>query len=157
MISLPFCTGYHSSVQFSHSVVSDSLWPHRLQHARPPCPSPTPRIYSNSCPLSWGCQKQNLFTTLAIFWLLPWDQKWCPSLGTKVTDHIVGIHLATDPIKSEQATGASRCNHKLWWYQFSSPNLLHSQLLILWWHGSLWHISSLASEVWSQLRSPIKC
>ena len=44
-----------SSVQFSHSVVSDSLWPHELQHARPPCPSPTPRVYSNSCPLSQWC------------------------------------------------------------------------------------------------------
>ena len=41
------------SVQFSHSVVSDSLWPHELQHARPPCPSPTPRVHSNSLPLSW--------------------------------------------------------------------------------------------------------
>ena len=40
------------SVQFSRSVVSNSLWPHGLQHARPPCPSPTPRVYSNSCPLS---------------------------------------------------------------------------------------------------------
>ena len=43
------------SVQFSHSVVSDSLWPHGLQHARPPCPSPDPRVYSNWCPLSWRC------------------------------------------------------------------------------------------------------
>ena len=43
------------SVHFSHSVVSDSLWPHELQHARPPCPSPTPRVYSNPCPLSWWC------------------------------------------------------------------------------------------------------
>ena len=41
-----------SSVQFSRSVMSNSLWPHRLQHARPPCPSPTPRVYPNSCPLS---------------------------------------------------------------------------------------------------------
>ena len=44
--------------QFSsvhRSVVSDSLLPHGLQHARPPCPSPTPRVYSNSCPLSWWC------------------------------------------------------------------------------------------------------
>ena len=41
-----------SSVQFSSSVVSDSLQPHGLQHARPPCPSPTPGAYSNSCPLS---------------------------------------------------------------------------------------------------------
>ena len=44
-----------SSVQFSHSVVSDSLWPHGLKHARPPCPSPTPGVYSNSCPLSRWC------------------------------------------------------------------------------------------------------
>ena len=43
------------SVQFSRSVVSDSLRPHGLQHARPPCPSPTPGIYSNSCPLSQWC------------------------------------------------------------------------------------------------------
>ena len=40
------------SVQLSHSVVFDSLWPHRLQHTRPPCPAPTARVYSNSCPLS---------------------------------------------------------------------------------------------------------
>ena len=44
-----------SSVQFSHSVMSDSLQPHGLQHARPPCPSPTPRVYSNACPLSCCC------------------------------------------------------------------------------------------------------
>ena len=43
------------SVQFIHSVVSDSLWPHGLQHGRLPCPSPTPRAYSNSCLLSWWC------------------------------------------------------------------------------------------------------
>ena len=40
------------SVQFSHSVVSNSLWPHGLQHARRSCPSPTPGAYSNSCSLS---------------------------------------------------------------------------------------------------------
>ena len=44
-----------NSVQFSRSVVSDSLWPHESQHTRPPCPSPTPRAYSNSCPSSWWC------------------------------------------------------------------------------------------------------
>ena len=43
------------SVQFSHSVVSDSLWPHESQHARPPCPSPTPGLHSNSCPSSRWC------------------------------------------------------------------------------------------------------
>ena len=42
-------------VQFSRSVVSDSLQPPESQHTRPPCPSPTPRVYPNSCPLSWWC------------------------------------------------------------------------------------------------------
>ena len=44
-----------SSVQFSHSVVSDSLWPHESQHTRPPCPSPTPGVHPDSCALSWWC------------------------------------------------------------------------------------------------------
>ena len=42
--------GEFNSVQFSHSVMSQSLRPHELQHTRPPCPSPTPGAYSNSCP-----------------------------------------------------------------------------------------------------------
>ena len=59
-ISTPTITTQHTyfslrSVQFSHSVVSDSLRTHGLQHARPPCASPTPRVYSNSCPLSQWC------------------------------------------------------------------------------------------------------
>ena len=45
----------HVSVQFSCSVISDSLRPHELQHTRPPCPSPTPGVYSNSCPSSQWC------------------------------------------------------------------------------------------------------
>ena len=44
-----------SSIQLSCSVMSDSFWPHGLQHARPPCPSPTPGVYPNSCPLSRWC------------------------------------------------------------------------------------------------------
>ena len=44
-----------SSVQFSRSVVSDSSQPHGLQHTRPPCLSPAPGVYPNSCPLSWWC------------------------------------------------------------------------------------------------------
>ena len=43
------------SVQFSCSLMSDSLRPHGLQHGRPPCSSPTPRVYSNSCPVSQWC------------------------------------------------------------------------------------------------------
>ena len=52
---LGFCRIQFSSVKFSCSVVSDSLWPHESQHARPPYSSPTPRVYSNSCPSSRWC------------------------------------------------------------------------------------------------------
>ena len=51
-----FCLRRCGSVQFSCSVVSDSLWPHESQHTRPPCPSPTPRLHSDSHPLSQWCQ-----------------------------------------------------------------------------------------------------
>ena len=50
-----YWSSYSHSVQFSHSVMSNSLWPHELQQARPPCPSPTPRVHPNSCPVSWWC------------------------------------------------------------------------------------------------------
>ena len=54
------CEEQHSnivreSIQFSRSVMSNFLWPHESQDARPPCPSPTPRVHSNSCPLSRWC------------------------------------------------------------------------------------------------------
>ena len=55
-LSLPgIITHRIQSVQFSCSVVSDSFWPHVLQRTRPPCPSPTPRVYPNSCPLNQWC------------------------------------------------------------------------------------------------------
>ena len=53
-LSRVFCFG-KGSVQFSHSVVSDSLRPYESQHARPPCPSPTPGVYPNPCPSSRWC------------------------------------------------------------------------------------------------------
>ena len=52
------------SIQFSHSVMSDSLWPHERQHARPPCPSPTPGVYPNSCPLSQWCHPTMLSSVI---------------------------------------------------------------------------------------------
>ena len=52
---LPETKVHVSSIQFSRSVVSDSLRPHEPQHTRPPCPSPTPGVYTNSCPLSQWC------------------------------------------------------------------------------------------------------
>ena len=55
---------YHSSVQFSCSVVSDSLRPHELQHARPPCPSPVPGDHPNLCPLSRWCHPTISFSVV---------------------------------------------------------------------------------------------
>ena len=57
------CTG-RSSVQFSRSVVSDTLRPHGLQHARFPCLSPTPGAYSNSCPLHQSCHPTISFSVI---------------------------------------------------------------------------------------------
>ena len=57
-------------VQFSRSVVSDSLPPHELQHARPPCPSPTPGIHPNPCPLSWWCHP-TISSSVAPFFSCP--------------------------------------------------------------------------------------
>ena len=51
-IYLKYFIDKRNEVQFSHAVVSDSLRPHGLQHARPPCPLPTPGVYSDSCLLS---------------------------------------------------------------------------------------------------------
>ena len=56
-----------ASVQFSCSVVSSSLGPHGMQHTRPHCPSPTPRAYSNSCPLSGGCHPTILSFVVPFF------------------------------------------------------------------------------------------
>ena len=73
--------GIHSSnndfVQFSCSVVSDSLWPHEPQHARPPCPSQTPGVYPNPCPSSRWCH-------LAISSVVPFSScpQSFPSLGS---------------------------------------------------------------------------
>ena len=55
MFLLPLAYSSVQLVQFSHSVVSDSLQPHELQHARPPSPSPTPRVRRNPCPSSRYC------------------------------------------------------------------------------------------------------
>ena len=73
------------SVQFSHSVVSDSLQPHGLQHARPPCPSPTTRACSNSCLLSWWCHLTVLSSVLPFSCLqsVPASGSFLPSIRSQ--------------------------------------------------------------------------
>ena len=58
------CLKSLSLAQFGHSVISDSLWPHGLQHTRPPCPPPTLGVYSNSCSLSWWCHPTISFSVV---------------------------------------------------------------------------------------------
>ena len=61
------------SVQFNRSVVSNSLWPRESQHSRPPCPTPAPGVYTNSCPLSQWCQyldiKRSTFESVLMKWM----------------------------------------------------------------------------------------
>ena len=67
----PFiCIWVKALVQFSRTVMSDSLQPHGLQHTRPPCPSPTPRVYSNSCPSSQWCHPTISSSVIPFFFCL---------------------------------------------------------------------------------------
>ena len=75
----------NQSVQFSHSVMSDSLRPHGLQHARLPCPSPIPGVCSNSCPLSQWCHP-----TISI-----WKQLKCTSTDEWIKKMCVCVYIYT--------------------------------------------------------------
>ena len=94
------------SVQFSCSFVSHSLWPHGLQHARPPCPSPTPGVYSNSChwvsdaiqpshPLSSPSPTVNL-PSIRVFFnesvlCIRWPRYWSFSFSISPTNEYLGL------------------------------------------------------------------
>ena len=71
-------SGPISSVQFSCSVVSNSFWPHESQYTTPPCPSPTPKVYSNSCPLSQWCHPA-ISSSVVPFSFCPW---YLPASGS---------------------------------------------------------------------------
>ena len=95
-----------SSDQFSHSVMSDSLPPHGLQHTRPPCPSPTPGVYSNSCPLSQWCHPTissccpllppSIFPSIRVFSNEPvlhirWPKYWSFSFSISPSSEYSGL------------------------------------------------------------------
>ena len=69
---LTTCNQFSWVSQFSRSVMSDCLRPHELQHARPPCPSPTPGVYSNSCPSSRWCHPA-ISSSVVPFSSCPWS------------------------------------------------------------------------------------
>ena len=92
---------------FSHSVVSNSLWPHGLQQARLPSPSPSPRVCSNSCPLSWWCHPTISSFIAPFSWLqsfsasgvfsnesvlgIRWPKYWCLSFSISPSNEYSGL------------------------------------------------------------------
>ena len=93
-----------NSVQFSHSVVSDSLRPHESQHARPPCPSQTPGVYSTSCPSSRWCHPAISFSvvpfscccqSLPASWSFPMSQLFAwggQSIGVSTSASVLTVN-----------------------------------------------------------------
>ena len=94
-----------SSVQFSHSVMSNSLQPRRLQHARHPCPSPTPGRYSNSCPYSQWCHpsissfaihfssRPQSFPTSGSFQMSQFFTSGSPSIGVSGSASVLPVNI----------------------------------------------------------------
>ena len=108
------------SVQFSRSVVSDSLRPHESQHARPPCPSPTPGVHSDSCPSSQWCHPaisssviplsscpQSLPASLShiLFFVTPWT--FSPP-GSSVPGSLQAVILAWVATSSSRGSSQAR-------------------------------------------------
>ena len=138
-----------TSVQISHSVVSDSLWRHGLQHASPPCPSPTPRVYSNSRPLSWWCHptisasvipfSSHLlsFPALWSFQMSPLFASGGQSMGASASASVLPINIQDwFPLRltgwiSLQSKGLSRVfsNTTVQKHQFFGTRFLYSAVL----------------------------
>ena len=90
---------------FSCSVVADSLQPHGLQHTRLPCPSPSPRVWSNSCPSSWWCHPTNSSSVIPFFsclnlvqhqGLFHWVSSsliWWPSIGASTLASVLPMNI----------------------------------------------------------------
>ena len=141
---------WFSSVQFSRSVVSNCLRPHELQHARPPCQSPTPGVYPNSCPLSQWCH-----TTISSSSVVPLSscpQSFPASVSFQMSQlftsggQIIGVSASTSilPMNTQdwsplgwtgrislQSKGLSRVfsNTTVQNYQFFSLRFLYSPTL----------------------------
>ena len=122
--------------QFSHSVMSNSLWPHELQHARPPCPSPTPGVHSNSRPSSQWCHPA-ISSSVVPFSSCPQSLPARSRSSTHVKGHEkggsayakVGSSLRSPPGNSRASTPKTKvcllsalCSHlHLWLYGGLSP------------------------------------
>ena len=122
---------------FSHSVMSDSLQPHRLQHARLPCPSLFPRVCSNSCPLSQWCHLTisschplllpSIFPSIRVFssesaLRIRWPKYWSFSFSISPSNEYSGlISLGRTGLFSFQSKGLTRL-FVHWWQRPGFPN-----------------------------------
>ena len=116
------------SVQFSNSALSNSLWPHEPQHTRPPCPSSTPGVYPNSCPLS----------------------QWChPAISSSVVPYPPAFSLSQHQVFSKESVIRIRWP-KYWSFSFSiSPSNEYSGLFPVGWTGLISLLSKGLSRVFS--------
>ena len=107
---------FESWVQFGHSVVSNSLWPHEPQHPRPPCLSPTPRVHSNPCPLSWWCHPTISFS------VVPFSS--CPQFFPESGSFQMSQLFASDgqSIRVSASASVLPMNIQDWFLKWSSTN-----------------------------------
>ena len=145
-----FCIIFWSSVQFSHLVVSESLWPHGQQHARPPCPSPTPRAYSNSCPLHQWCHPTILSSVVPFSLCLQslsasgsfpirWPKYWSFSFSICPSKEYSGLisfgltgSISLQSLLQHYSSKASILRHSVFFIdQLSHPNMTTGKTIAL--------------------------
>ena len=133
------CAGFSlqfSSVQFSHSVVSDSLQPHGLQHTRTSCASTTPGACSNSCPLSWWCHptisssavpfsRLQSFPASGSFQISQFFTSGGQRIGVSASASVLPLNIQGTSLISLQSKGLSRvfCNTTVQKHQFFGAQL----------------------------------
>ena len=133
------------AVQFSHSVVSDSLWPHGLQHSRLPCPSPAPRGWSNSCPSHqwWNPTISSSVSSLLLpsifpsimvfsnqFFHIRWPKYWSFSFSISLSNEYPElISFMMDWFNFLEVQGILKSI--LWHHSSKASFLCHSGLLIV--------------------------
>ena len=144
---------FFQSVQFSHSVVSDSLRPHESQHTRPPCPSPTPGVHPDSRPLSWWChpaisssvvpfssfpQALPASESFPMSQLFAWPKYWSFSFSIMLSKEIPGLisfRMDWSDLLAVQGTLKSLLQHHsskasiLWCSAFFTVQLSHPYMI----------------------------
>jgi len=143
------------SVQFSRSVMSNSLWPHGLQHARPPCPSPTPGVHPNPCPSSRWCYQTISSSVVPFsshlqsfpasgsfqmskFFTAKWPKYWSFSFSISPSEHsgLISFRMDWLDLLAVQGTLKSLLQH-----HSSKASILYSPTLpSIQWKNPQWYL-----------------